>query len=144
MSNGKILKDDFALKSILEQARTIAIVGLSPKPERDSHRVARYLQHKGYRIVPVRPGQKEILGEPAFRSLDEIDEPVDIVDVFRQSDQVMPHAQEALRLKPQLFWMQLNIENPEAADRLTAAGIDVVMNRCIKIEHEKHFGKTGA
>lgn len=143
MTKGKIIAADFALKSILKQARTIAIVGLSPKPARDSHRVAIFLQNNGYRIIPVRPGQKEILGEPAFRSLDEIDETVDIVVVFRRSDLIMPHAQEALRLKPRLFWMQLGIENPEAARLLMETGIDVVMNRCIKIEHGKIFGQTG-
>lgn len=142
--DGKIIKDDIELTSILKQARTIAIVGLSPKPERDSYRVARFLLDRGYRIIPVRPGQREILGVPAFRSLDEINEPVDIVDVFRRSDQIIPHAHESLRLKPRLFWMQLNIENQEAAQLLTASGIDVVMNRCIKIEHERIFGQTGA
>ena len=110
---------------------------LSPKPERDSNSVARYLKNQGYRIIPVRPGQKEILGEKAYATLDDIPEKVDIVDVFRNSAQIVPHALEAVRLSPKVFWMQLNIENPEAVALLTEAGVDVVMNKCIKIEHEK-------
>ena len=122
---------------MLEQASTIAIVGLSPKAARDSNMVARYLKAQGYRIIPVRPAQKEILGEKTYASLDDIEGAVDIVDVFRNRSQIVPHAYEALRVKPRVFWMQLDIENREAADILTTAGIDVVMNRCIKVEHER-------
>ncbi len=101
--------------------------------------VARYLKEQEYRIIPVRPAQKEILGEKAYPSLDHIKESVDIVNVFRNSAQIMPHAHEALRLipKPKVFWMQLNIENHEAAELLTATGIDVVMNLCIMVEHDR-------
>jgi predicted CoA-binding protein len=137
--SGKIITRDDEIKEILATSKTIAVLGLSPKPERDSNRVARYLKEQGYRIIPVRPGQKEILGEKTFASLDDIKEPVDIVDVFRRSDQIMPHAQEALRLKPKVFWMQLDIENQEAAELLTESGIDVVMNMCIKVEHNRLF-----
>jgi len=136
LNSGKILTDDAEIKTILLNARTIAIVGLSPKPERDSNMVARYLQEAGYRVIPVRPAQKMILGEKAVKNLDEIQEPVDVVDVFRSGDQIMPHALEALRLQPKVFWMQLDIQNKEAADLLTRNGIHVVMNRCIKVEHE--------
>lgn len=139
MQPGQIITVDEKIKAILKQAQTIAIVGLSPKVERDSNMVARYLKAKGYRIIPVRPGQKELLGEKAYASLDDIEEPVDIVNLFRSPDQIVPHAREALRLKPRAFWMQLNIENQEAADILTAEGIDVVMNRCIKVEHARLF-----
>lgn len=132
---GEIITRDHRIKEYLEVSKTIAVLGLSPKPERDSNKVAKYLQENGYRIIPVRPGQKEVLGEAAYPSLDDIDTSVDIVNLFRSSDQIMPHAKEALRLKPKLFWMQLNIENQEAAELLTAAGIDVIMNRCIKVEH---------
>ena len=114
-------------------------MGLSPKPERDSNRVATYLKAQGYRIIPVRPGQNEILDEKAYASLDDIKDSVDIVDVFRNPDQVMAHVLEAIRLKPKAFWMQLGIENAEAASLLTEAGIDVIQNRCIKIDHEKLF-----
>ena len=143
MKPGRIITRDHEIRNMLETARAIVILGLSPKPERDSNRVARYLKDHGYRIIPVRPAQKEILGEKAYRSLDDIKEPVDIVDVFRNSAQIVPHANEAIRLKPKVFWMQLNIENREAADLLTTAGIDVVMDRCIKVEHERLCNENG-
>ena len=136
MKPGKIINDDNIIRHLLINARTIAVVGLSPKPERDSNMVARYLKDHGYRIIPVRPAQKEILGEKAYSSLDDIDESMDIVNVFRNSAQIMPHAHEALRVKPKLFWMQLGIENQKAAELLTNAGIDVVMNKCIMVEHD--------
>lgn len=137
MKTGRILSTDEDVKAALASAKTVAIVGLSPKPDRDSYQVAAYLQQRGYRVLPVRPAQAEILGEKAFASLDDIPGLVDIIDVFRSSDQVLPHAREALRLKPKLFWMQEGIENHEAAALLTAAGIDVVMNRCIKHDHAR-------
>ncbi len=137
MKSGKIITQDDKIRNILKNARTIAILGLSPKPERDSNMVARYLKEQEYRIIPVRPDQKEILGEKVYASFDDIKETVDIVDVFRNPAQIVPHAHEAIRLKPKVFWMQLNIENREAADLLTAAGIDVIMDRCIKVDHER-------
>ena len=137
MKSGKIITQDDKIRNILKNARTIAVLGLSHKPERDSNMVARYLKEQGYRIIPVRPAQKEILGEKVYASLDDIKETVDIVDVFRNPAQIVPHAHEAIRLKPKVFWMQLNIENREAADLLTAAGIDVIMDRCIKVDHER-------
>jgi len=137
MQSGQIITADATIKAMLEQARTIAVVGLSPKAARDSNMVARYLKTQGYRIIPVRPAQKEILGEKTYASLDDIEGSVDIVNVFRNPSQIVPHAHEALRVKPRVFWMQLDIENQEAADIVTAAGIDVVMNRCIKVEHER-------
>jgi predicted CoA-binding protein len=142
MANGRLLDEDRDIRAVLEQARTIAIVGLSPKPERDSYRVARYLMEQGYKIIPVRPARKEILGERVYASLDQVSGSIDIVDVFRSPAQVLEHAHEALQLRypPRAFWMQLNIENREAADLLMAAGIDVVMNRCIKIEHVRLLG----
>jgi len=143
MKPGRIITRDHEIRNMLETARAIAVLGLSPKPERDSNRVAGYLKDHGYRIIPVRPAQKEILGEKAYRFMDDIKEPVDIVNVFRNSAQIIPHAHEAVRLKPKVFWMQLNIENREAADLLTAAGIDVVMDRCIKVEHERLCNENG-
>ena len=139
MKPGKIITEDSDIKDILENAKTIAILGLSPKPERDSNRVARYLKDHGYRIIPVRPGQQEILGQSAYATLDGIKENVDIVDVFRNPEQILPHAHEAIRMQPKVFWMQLGIENQEAATLLIKAGIDVVMNKCIKIEHDRLF-----
>jgi predicted CoA-binding protein len=141
LKKGEILTDDRQIRAVLEAARNIAVLGLSPKPDRDSHRVARYLKDEGYRILPVRPAQREILGEKAYGSLDDIDGPVDVVDAFRSSGQIMAHVPEVIRLRPKVFWMQLGIENPEAAKMLTDAGIDVVMNRCIKLDHGDLFKK---
>jgi len=140
MKTGRVITADEDIKPLLTAAKTIAVVGLSPKPDRDSYQVAAYLQQHGYRVLPVRPAQAEILGEKAYASLDDIAGPVDIIDVFRSPDQILPHAQEALRLKPKVFWMQEGIENREAAALLTAAGIHVVMNRCIKREHARLYG----
>jgi hypothetical protein len=137
MKTGRVITADEDIKPLLTAAKTIAVVGLSPKPDRDSYQVAAYLQQHGYRVLPVRPAQAEILGEKAYASLDDITGPVDIIDVFRSPDQILPHAQEALRLKPKVFWMQEGIENREAAALLTAAGIHVVMNRCIKRDHAR-------
>ncbi len=137
MKSGKIITQDDEIRELLVRYKNIAVLGLSPKPERASHRVAKYMKENGYRIIPVRPAQKEILGERAYASLDDIGEPVDIVNVFRNSAQIMPHAQEAIRLRPKVFWMQLNIEHQEAAELLVQAGIDVVMNKCIKVEYER-------
>lgn len=137
MQTGRVITRDADIKALLAAARTIAVVGLSPKPDRDSYQVAAYLQRHGYRVLPVRPAQAEILGERAYASLDDIAGPVDIIDVFRSPEQVLPHAREALRLNPRVFWMQEGVENQDAAALLTAAGIDVVMNRCIKRDHAR-------
>lgn len=137
MKSGQIITEDGKIEKILKNTKTIAILGLSPKPERDSNMVARYLKTQGYTIIPVRPGQDKILGEKAYASLDDIEESVDIINVFRNPTQIVPHAHEALRKMPKVFWMQLNIENHEAAALLTAGGIDVVMNKCIKVEHDR-------
>ena len=136
MAAGRRITDKKTIGEVLENCRTIAVVGMSPRPERDSHRVGRYLIEHGYTVIPVRPAQEEILGQKAYRTLADVKEPVDIVDVFRRSEHIPAVAEEAIRLKPRIFWMQLGIENQDAALRLTAAGIDVVMNRCIKQEHE--------
>jgi predicted CoA-binding protein len=139
MKQGKIITDDKKIKEILEVSKTVAVLGLSPKPERASNQVAGYLKAQGFRIIPIRPGETEILGEKAYASLNDLNESIDIIDVFRKSDEVMAHAHEAIRLKPKLFWMQLHIESKEAAALLTEAGVDVVMNRCIKVEHGRLF-----
>jgi uncharacterized protein len=141
MNAGKIISEDSDIKEILENAKTIAILGLSPKPERESNKVARYLKDHGYSIIPVRPGRQEILGQSAYATLDDIKKNVDIVDVFRNPEQILPHAHEAIRMQPKVFWMQLGIENQDAASLLIKAGIDVVMNRCIKIEHDRLLKK---
>ncbi|MFO7706738.1 MAG: CoA-binding protein [Desulfobacterales bacterium] len=143
MPQGEIITDDARIRRLLSGSKNVAVLGLSPKPGRDSYRVAEYLKSKGFRIIPVRPAQTEILGEKVFASLDEVVGPVDIVDVFRSPDQILPHAREAIRLKPKAFWMQEGIANREAAELLTAAGIDVIMDRCIKKDHERLLGHIG-
>jgi uncharacterized protein len=126
---------------ILRQHRTIAVVGLSPKPERDSHEVAEYMQRCGYRIIPVNPaaGVPSILGEPVFASLTEAARQVqiDLVDVFRRSEDVPPVADEAIRIGAKGLWLQLGIAHPQAAAAARAAGLRVVENACWLVEHRR-------
>jgi predicted CoA-binding protein len=119
---------------VLRGSRTIAVVGLSPRPERDSHRVALYLQQAGYRVIPVNPAIDRVLGETCYPTLDAVPEPIDMVDVFRRSEDVPEIAEAAIRRGVRSFWMQLGVSHEAAAARLRAAGIDVVENRCTKIE----------
>ncbi|MFI5415531.1 MAG: CoA-binding protein [Candidatus Lutacidiplasmatales archaeon] len=132
--------DDARVRDILTRAETIAVVGLSDKPERDSNEIARYLQSVGYRIVPVNPLLPQVLGEPAFPSLSAIppDVRVDIADVFRRSDQVVPIVQEAIDRRIPTVWLQLGVANAEAAARAGAAGsLAYFENRCIMVEHRR-------
>lgn len=132
------MADLAAVADILRGARRIAVVGLSPRPERPSHSVARYLQRAGYVVVPVRPGTVEpILGEPVFPDLVSAARsgPLDIVNVFRQSAAVPFLVDAILAVKPRLVWMQLGVTHEESARRIEAAGIPVVMNRCLAVEH---------
>jgi len=124
-------------RKILQEAKTIAVVGCSNKPERTSYMIAEALQRAGYRIIPVNPtiAGETVLGETVVGSLTEIAEPVDIVNVFRRSEQVMPVAEEAVKIKPKVLWMQLGIVNEEAARLAQEHGITVVMDRCIKVDH---------
>ena len=126
------------IRDILQQARTIAIVGLSPKPEKESNQVARYLQQAGYRIIPIYPKGDEILGEKVYRSLSEIREKVDIVDIFRKNEYIPAIVDEALaRGDVDCIWTQIGLYNNEAARKALAAGVKVVQNRCTKVEHRK-------
>jgi predicted CoA-binding protein len=127
------------IRAALEHARTIAVVGLSDKPERDSHRIARYLQLHGYRIVPVNPMLSSALGEPAFPSISAIppEIPIDIVDIFRRSEEVPPVVDEAIARKVPTIWMQLGVENPAAAAKARAAGALVLENQCIMVTHRE-------
>lgn len=131
---------DYELKSIFASSKTIAVVGLSDKPERDSYRVAEYLQAHGYRIIPVNPAVAEVLGEPSYASVAEIPGPVDVVDIFRKPDAVGPIVQEAISTGARVVWMQLGVVNEPAAAAARAAGLQVVMDRCMKIEHRRLFG----
>jgi predicted CoA-binding protein len=130
---------DNYIRGILNTVKTIAMVGISPKDNRPSYFAFKYLQERGYRMIPVNPGQagKEILGQKVYASLADIPEPVDMVDVFRGSKYAPGIVQEALTMhpRPQVIWMQLTVRNDEAAAAAEAAGMKVVMNRCPKIEY---------
>lgn len=125
------------IAGILANSRTIAVVGLSDNPERASYDVASYLHDEGYTIIPVNPNIENWRGINAYKSLSEIREPVDIVDIFRKSDAVLPIVEEAIKIGAKTVWMQLGIVNEAAERRARAAGLNVVMNRCIKIEHRR-------
>jgi predicted CoA-binding protein len=128
------------IDKILSESKTVAIVGISDKPDRPSHVVARYLQEKGYRVIPVNPLLSEVLGEKAYKSLSEIPGKVDLVDVFRKSGDVLPVAEEAIRAGARFFWMQEGVTSEAARDLLARAGIPVVMDRCVKKELAKRGG----
>ena len=129
------LAEQQQLKQILQKARTIAVVGLSPKSSRPSHRVASYLISAGYTVIPVNPGQDEILGQKCYPNLDVIPVPVDVVDIFRSPHDVPPLVEAAVRIRAKVVWMQSGIVNREAAVRGEKAGLVVVMDRCIKTDH---------
>ncbi|MDQ0900024.1 MULTISPECIES: CoA-binding protein [unclassified Paenibacillus] len=122
------------IKEILASSGNIAVVGLSDKPDRTSYMVSAAMQSRGYRIIPVNPNATEILGEKCYASLSDIPEPVDIVNVFRRADQVVPIAEEAAKIKAKVFWLQLDIVNEEAGRIASEAGLEVIMDRCIKVE----------
>ncbi len=125
------------IDEILRVAKTVAVVGISDKPDRPSHVVARYLQERGYRIVPVNPRIGEVLGEKAYGSLSDIPFRVDVVDVFRKPDDVPPVADEAVRTGARYFWMQEGVVSDRACAILDAAGVPWVMDRCMKKELAK-------
>jgi len=125
------------IEKILREAQTVAVVGISDKPDRPSHVVAKYLKERGYRIVPVNPMIREVLGEKAYGSLSEIPGRIDLVDVFRRSDDVPPIAEEAVRIGAKFFWMQEGVASERACGILDAAGIPWVMDRCVKKELAK-------
>jgi predicted CoA-binding protein len=134
-----IINDDAGLRRILENHKIIAMVGLSPKEDRPSNVVARFLMARGYTVIPVNPGQREILGQPCYPDLKSIPVKVDMVDVFRNSADVPPIAADAIAIGAKSLWLQLDVINPEAAAAASAAGLDVVMDRCPKIEHARLF-----
>lgn len=123
------------VRQLLASARTVAVVGLSDKPDRDSHRVAAYLQQVGYRIIPVNPNLTAVLGEKAYPNLRAIPEPVDVVDIFRKPDAVPEIVEDAIAIEARAVWMQDGIVHNAAADRARAAGLVVVMNKCLMREH---------
>lgn len=131
---------DEELLSILKGCRTIAVVGLSDRPERDSHRVASYLKEKGYRIIPVNPVKTEIMGEKCYSDLSAIPEPVDIVNIFRAVEAIPGIVEEAIGIKAGTIWMQRGLTHKESAKKARSAGICVVQSRCLMVEHKKLLG----
>jgi len=131
--------DDEEIKQVLENNKVVAVVGLSPKPDRASHQVAQYLQEHGYQIVPVRPKADEILGEKAFANLRDIPFPVDIVDIFRQVEAIPGIVDEAIAIGAKVVWMQLGLAENQSACRAREAGLQVIMNKCMKIEHSRYL-----
>ncbi len=134
-------QDGRVIQEILHTARTIAIVGLSPNTLRASHFVGFYMQRHGYRIVPVNPREKAILGETSYAALKDIPFPVDIVDVFRQPDAVPAIAHEAVEIGAKALWLQYNVISFEGAEIAERGGLMVVMDRCLKVEHARHMGR---
>jgi len=135
------MADDITtLRRILGTARTIAVVGLSAEWHRPSHFAAQYMQAKGYRVIPVNPRYESILGQRCVARLEDITEPVDIVDVFRRTEDVGPIADSAIAIGAKCLWQQIGVKNLEADAKARAAGMDSVMDRCVKIEHARLFG----
>ncbi len=128
------------LRRILEDYRTIAIVGLSKNWQRPSNFAAKYLQEHGYKVIPVNPVYDEVLGETCYPSLADIPEPVDVVDCFRAAEEIPELAKQAININAKVLWTQLEIIHYEAADMATNAGLEVVMDRCMKIEHARFYG----
>jgi predicted CoA-binding protein len=131
------------LRRILKTNHTIAVVGLSADWYRPSYFAAKYMQEHGFRIIPVNPKYDEILGEKCYPNLKAIPEPVDIVDVFRKPDDCAPIAQDAVAIGAKVLWLQLGVVNEEAARAAEAGGLEVVMDRCVKIEYARLFGGLG-
>ena len=123
------------IRKVLRESKTIAVVGLSPKPNRPSHQVASYLMKAGYTIIPVNPGQDNILGQTCYPNLRDIPTPVDMVDIFRRQEEVVPIVNDAIGIGARFIWMQQGIVNEEAAEKAEAAGLEVIMDRCTKIDH---------
>jgi len=126
---------------ILESYKVVAVVGLSPNPERESHRVGKYMKEQGYRIIPVNPTAKEVLGEVCYPDLLAVPESVEVVDIFRRSEDVPPIVDQAIKVHAKAVWMQEGIVNEEAAAVARQAGVLVVMDRCIKKAHEELVGE---
>ena len=134
------MDDINTLRRILRENHVIAVVGLSADWFRPSYFAAKYMQEHGYRVIPVNPKYDSILGEKCYRSLREIPEKVDIVDVFRKTQDVPPIADDAIAIRAKVLWQQLGVRNESAAAKARAAGLDAVMDRCVKIEHGRLFG----
>ena len=133
--------DDEAIRRVLEKARRIAVVGLSPKPHRDSHRVARYLLESGYEIVPVYPREEQILGQKVHRRVQDVAGAVDLVDVFRRREDLPEVIDDAITARAGALWLQLGCIDEDGARRARDAGLTVVMDRCLMVEHARLVGR---
>jgi len=140
MPSQKLADED--LKEILTSVKTVAVVGISTNPSRDSHKVAAYLKKNGYRVIPVNPGADEILGEKSYPDLLSINEPVDVVDVFRRPEFVPEIVDQAIKIKAKVLWMQMGVSNEKAAEKARVAGITVVQDHCMMAEHSKLIGNN--
>ena len=125
------------IAEILNKCKTIAVVGLSSNPMRPSHEVTEYMQRAGYRIIPVNPNETEVLGEKSYARLEDVPEKIDVVNIFRRAEDVPPVVESAIRIGAPVVWMQLGIENEEAAEKAHAAGLMVVEDACILVEHRR-------
>jgi predicted CoA-binding protein len=128
-----------AISEILRIYKTIAVVGLSANPERPSYGVTEYMQKAGYRIIPVNPNEREVLGEKSYARLEDVPEKIEIVDVFRRPEDVPPVVESAIRVGARVIWMQLGIENAGAAEKARAAGLTVIEDACLFVEHRKRL-----
>ncbi|HET9914039.1 MAG TPA: CoA-binding protein [Anaerolineales bacterium] len=134
------MNNDQTMKEILQSAKTIATVGLSSNPEKDSYEVAQYLKNQGYRIIPVNPTASEILGEKSYPDLESIPERIDVVQIFRKPEDVPPVVDGAIKVGAKVVWMQEGITNEEAAQKARAAGLQVVMDACMRETHKRLIG----
>jgi uncharacterized protein len=137
------MDDIEGLRRILKENHTIAVVGLSAQWFRPSFFAAKYLQEHGYRVIPVNPAYREVLGEKCYPSLRDVPEPIDVVDIFRKPEDVPPIVEEAIAIGAKVLWLQIGVIHEAAARRAREAGLDVVMDRCMKIEHARLFGGLG-
>jgi len=134
-------KDDHSDDEIKQifSFKNVAVIGMSKYPEKAAHYVPKYLSEQGFNILPINPNSSEILTKKCYSSVTEVDEPIDIVDVFRPSDQVLPFVKEAIKMKPKVIWLQEGIHNQEAEELARKEGIKVVFNRCMLAEHQRLF-----
>src|SRR5205807_9506467 len=130
-------RDGDAITKLLKNYKTMAVVGLSSNPMRPSHGVTEYMQGAGYRIIPVNPNETEVLGEKSYARLEDVPGKIDIVNVFRRAEEVPPVVESAIRIGAKAVWMQLGIANEEAAERARAAGLTVIQDACILVEHRR-------
>jgi predicted CoA-binding protein len=143
MQNSRTYQDNTVIDRILSTTRTIAVVGLSSQPEKAGYYVPEYLQSQGYKIIPVNPTLEQALGEKSYPDLLAVPVPVDLVLIFRRSEAVPPFVDQAIQIGAKAVWMQLDIFNAEAAQKAEEAGLDVVMNLCMMVEHRRRKGAMG-